>query len=517
MQRIPYRLILAALLATTIAGRAAAQETAFDPVARAKTITPFLDEQAFLVARVAPARVDPVKLIDRVVEVVPELKPQRTVMSLALGAAHAAVLQAGAKEFYAVLSIEEMDFHREPMPFLIVPAEGVNEEALSMLLATLPFEVKQRHGDVFFAGYRSVLERLKTITPDKRPEMTAAFEAAGDTAAQVLLLPPKYTARVIEEMMPELPLDGGPSTIVTHGVRWAALGVDTQELSVRLTVQSDDQEAAEALRRVWHGGLHELGEEKEVQEAVGDFEPFIRLFTPVVKGDRLVLELSDENGAVRRLIDASMVPLRELRYQARRTSTMNHLKQIGLALLNYQEVNKHLPAAASCDEDGKPQLSWRVHLLPYIEKGELYKQFHLDEPWDSEHNRTLIDQMPAIYRSPLSKLKEKGRTSYLAMVGGGAALSAREGTTLKQITDRTSSTFMVVEVADQEAVVWTKPEDLEFDPNEPAKALGGLHQDGFLALACDGSVQWVKLPLPAETLRALFTRAGGEKIKHGDF
>src|SRR5260370_4929892 len=68
----------------------------------------------------------------------------------------------------------------------------------------------------------------------------------------------------------------------------------------------------------------------------------------------------------------------------------NNLKQIGLALHNYNDAYARLPAVANFDKQGKPLLSWRVHLLPFIEQEDLYKEFHLDEPWDSEHNKQLI-------------------------------------------------------------------------------------------------------------------------------
>ena len=81
--------------------------------------------------------------------------------------------------------------------------------------------------------------------------------------------------------------------------------------------------------------------------------------------------------------------------------SVNNLRQIGLALMNFTATNRdRLPATASYNKQGKPLLSWRVHLLPYLEHENLYKEFHLDEPWDSEHNKKLIDQMPAIYHRP---------------------------------------------------------------------------------------------------------------------
>src|SRR5438128_9984071 len=65
-----------------------------------------------------------------------------------------------------------------------------------------------------------------------------------------------------------------------------------------------------------------------------------------------------------------------------RNEASNHLKVIGLAMYNYADRHKTLPPPAIYGKDGKPLLSWRVLLLPYIEQRDLHTQFHLDEPWD---------------------------------------------------------------------------------------------------------------------------------------
>ena len=69
--------------------------------------------------------------------------------------------------------------------------------------------------------------------------------------------------------------------------------------------------------------------------------------------------------------------------------------------------------------NGKPGLSWRVHILPYIEQDALYKQFKLDEPWDSEHNKKLIEKMPKVYVSPLA-VAPPGETYYQVFTGKDA-------------------------------------------------------------------------------------------------
>src|SRR4051812_32634281 len=75
---------------------------------------------------------------------------------------------------------------------------------------------------------------------------------------------------------------------------------------------------------------------------------------------------------------------------------VNNIKQIALAWHNYEAANGHLPSN-QVDKKGKALLSWRVQILPSLEEDALYKQFKLDEPWDSENNKKLIDQMPKLY------------------------------------------------------------------------------------------------------------------------
>src|SRR5262249_3382628 len=87
---------------------------------------------------------------------------------------------------------------------------------------------------------------------------------------------------------------------------------------------------------------------------------------------------------------------------ARNVKSKNNLRQIGIAMNNCDAQSGQLPPGAIYSKDGKPLLSWRVALLPYLESGDptLYGRFHLDEPWDSPHNIKLLNEMPAVYRAP---------------------------------------------------------------------------------------------------------------------
>jgi hypothetical protein len=120
--------------------------------------------------------------------------------------------------------------------------------------------------------------------------------------------------------------------------------------------------------------------------------------------------------------------------------------------------------------------------------------------------------MPEIYKSPLSKNKEPGRTNYLLPVGNGAGFSADQPTSISDISDGTAKTIMVVEADDDHGVIWTKPDDWQFDPNNPAQGLGHLNDGYFLAAFFEGSSKVISASIDPKVLKALFTRAGGEVI-----
>ena len=196
----------------------------------------------------------------------------------------------------------------------------------------------------------------------------------------------------------------------------------------------------------------------------------------------------------------------KVRAAAARMNSANNMKQILLAMHNYHAQFNMLPAAAIVDKNGKPLLSWRVALLPYLEQDALYKAFKLDEPWDSEHNKKLLAQMPKVFG-------DKGpKTHYRIFVGKGAAFEGTKGLKLTDFTDGTSYTIMIVEAVDP--VEWTKPEEFEYDPKKPLPKLGGKpFENGFHIGMADGSVRFMSTSATEKTIRAAITRNGGEKIE----
>ena len=254
--------------------------------------------------------------------------------------------------------------------------------------------------------------------------------------------------------------------------------------------------------------------------------PSVTAIIPAKDGFETVARQSLPGGSLGAMTPVSVALLlpavQSGRQAARRTHAMNNLKQLGLAMHNYHDVTKGFPPTANVDEDGKPLLSWRVHVLPFIEQQALYEEFHLDEPWDSDHNRKLIAKMPEVYKAPNS-LAEPGKTVYLGNAGKKGVFGLppenqrgkskwATGIRIRDIRDGTSNTIMVVEAADSSAVIWTKPSDFVPDGDNPFAGLLGLRPEGFLACFCDGAVHVISPAVDKQSLQGMFTKDGGEVV-----
>ncbi len=257
-------------------------------------------------------------------------------------------------------------------------------------------------------------------------------------------------------------------------------------------------------------------DEASRQKELADFVPILKIAEQALnhvkveqRANAVVAQASVPGGpqGVASLTTALGGAIVKARDAADRMTSVNNLRQIAIAMHNYHDSYKRFPAHAIYSADGKPLLSWRVAILPYLEQDNLYRRFKLDEPWDSEHNKKLMKQMPPVYAVPGAKAKEPHLTFYQGFVGKGAFFEGEKGTTLGGITDGTSNTLMVVEAGD--AVPWTKPEDLPYDSEKPLPKLGGPRAGDFNAAWCDGSVRLIKKTIDPKVLHLLIQRNDG--------
>lgn len=215
------------------------------------------------------------------------------------------------------------------------------------------------------------------------------------------------------------------------------------------------------------------------------------------------------------LIALFLPATRSAREPARRSQCKNNLKQIGLALYNYQEEHGALPPAYTVDENGKPLHSWRTLILPYLYQKPLYDSIDLSKPWNDPANAKAYATVLPAYACPSTELPES-HTTYLALVGSECSFHPTEPRTFKDFADGKSSTAWVIDASMGEAVHWMDPRDsgnqffLNFNDKSQLSHAGGIQ-----VLLSDGSARFVSAQVRNETRRALLTIAGGESI--GEF
>ncbi|WP_169977411.1 DUF1559 family PulG-like putative transporter [Tautonia rosea] len=483
---------------------------------RAGAIAPFVGAEVFAVLHVDLVSLDLDDLADRVLSGV--LEPGEIDEAKAGVVAWVEALRgAGAETLYVLVEPKDLP----GLPVVVVPlVEGADGEAIGRILCgnaegepPVAWPTCAILRGAVFAGSDAALERIRTAGATPRPELDEAFAASGDGPARVLIIPSANQRRVIEELMPRLPESfGGLSTRPLTRGKWAVVALETEPNAVaRAIVKAGSEEWAKELAEGLRTGLNRFGEGLRSGGSAQEFVEALGRIAFSVEGEELRIAVSLEQAGA--LVG---IPVRNALAEASRARSVNNLKQIGLAMHNFASGNQSsLPPAYSTDAEGRPLLSWRVHILPYIEQKSLYDQFHLDEPWDSPHNKALIDQMPETYRGP--GVSGEGMTAYLVPRGGETAFPGTDSITFRDVRDGTSNTIMVVEAHPSNAVVWTKPDDWEVQEGIDPAVLVRQQPAGFIALFMDGSARTFRKAISPEVLKALTTISGGEVISGNDF
>ncbi len=251
-------------------------------------------------------------------------------------------------------------------------------------------------------------------------------------------------------------------------------------------------------------------------------------FPRTAEDTRRLLERTDSGTAKALALMLSMAPLppevkaeveQPARAAERRTVAVNNLRILGIAFHNFYDTFNKLPASSNRLEGARrpsgtgpiQPFSWRVALLPFIDQNELYVQYRFDEPWDSEHNLTLLPKMPDVFRSPLAGDDQPaGETNYQGFAGANTALGPDEGITFAQIVDGTANTLMIVET--RATVPWTKPQDLPFQKPEDARQAVPFDGQPLHYLTADGAAHSMD-PIDWEKLAQLITRDGRELLR----
>ena len=132
-----------------------------------------------------------------------------------------------------------------------------------------------------------------------------------------------------------------------------------------------------------------------------------RAYSSLVARDRYTAaELARESGIPRQrvydvldsLVERGLVTARP--GQVVRYSAVDPAVAVDRLLTVHRSTLDRLQDSTARVVDALAALPVTVKILPFLDAEGLYKEFHLDEPWDSENNQKLIDKMPLVFASP---------------------------------------------------------------------------------------------------------------------
>ena len=197
---------------------------------------------------------------------------------------------------------------------------------------------------------------------------------------------------------------------------------------------------------------------------------------------------------------------------------LQNLKQIALAVINYESVNGHYPPPYIADESGVPMHSWRILILPYLGEEKLYEQYDFSKPWNHPDNLRLAEQMPSVFVCPSdSSTLSQCTTTYVAVVGPSTMWPLQGERRLQDIVDGLPETLLLIE-STASRTHWMAPNDIRFNDIISTKSSAGTplfsgnHKRDAVCVFADGHGSFLDAALSADTVKAMLTVNGGEKI-----
>lgn len=478
-----------------------------------KHMARFLSDQTLMIGKIDLTQIDVNASFDLLLGMKLPVHDELVTGKAKVSQIKAALLQAGAERLYLVYNQAEL----LQWPVVYVPLKDVTQaETVASLIAHLkpgPFpkrpswlaprrEAGWKVIDNYVAvGNADAIQALTASKPAQRPEFQAACLALKDAPVQMLMLPTADLRKIVAETMPQFPkeLGQGSTTVLSKGVQWAVVTASLPpQLQSHLVVQTSQPSHALELQKLWTSMLNTMKKETDNPAASTPFRAFYQLVSSIkvkVRESQFDLDANKEL-----LAEITSLLSKSLSLHTADDLNARNLRDIVIAIHNFHGDYSRLPNQAICDKDGKPLLSWRVAILPYIGEDQLYKEFKFNEPWDSEHNKKLIERMPKKYLHPFAKNVPANHTLYQVFYSKkgakpAAAIMETGKMTLGMLTvqDGTSNTFMVTDAA-AEAVPWTKPADLLYDGTvENLPKMVSPRGDGWAHVGFgDGSVQRFK-------------------------
>ncbi len=252
--------------------------------------------------------------------------------------------------------------------------------------------------------------------------------------------------------------------------------------------------------------LEEMKDDPEAGALVEFGGKLLKGIAATTKDQSVVVSLARPDG----IAEAIMSAIAQAEEAAKKAQRLNNLKMVGIALHNYYDTYRMLPSNLPMQE-GKPASSWRVDLLPYLDQAFLADQYNFDEAWDSGVNdQALGAMMPMVFGDSDSK------STIVLLTGKNTAYPSDGPLSFNDITDGLSNTIFAVRISGKEAVTWTQPVDMVFDPEKPLACLGEIPEEGLDVVFFDGFARTLPKDIDADTFRKLVDPRDGEEVNLDD-
>jgi hypothetical protein len=437
--------------------------------------------------------------------------------------------KAGAKEVYMFGSLSDL----VSGVYFVIPGDNNLEkivEAAEPIAAIFPGHQIQRINEGVLISSASTADRLAGNFLPQRKDATQLLNLAKSTL-DIVVAPSKDHQKAMRESIGE-PLpnyagtmftkEGLNGQILADGLQINHLKFNNASLLLELTcrgIQSAPAGGAERLNASSIIAEKVQGALDQLKEGIIPFWPRASEMESMPKSmkDALAtIDISQTGNQFTIALDKDKLTslaqgiLEMARPTIQSTSQlfrMQSARNLALAIHNYEAAYAKFPQNI-VDGDGKPLLSWRVAILPFLEEVELYEKFKLNEPWDSDHNRELLAEMPEFLKTT-DELTEAGKTVWSRPTGEKFIGSCSR---FREITDGTSNTILIIGTTPEAAVHWTQPADLKPNPEKISEGIFSEIQTTTIAAMADASGMKFSDDTTDETLSLLLMHNDGNVV-----
>jgi hypothetical protein len=95
-----------------------------------------------------------------------------------------------------------------------------------------------------------------------------------------------------------------------------------------------------------------------------------------------------------------LMEIKSVRELSAKSQSINNLRQIGLAVHNYESSFKKLPPGTLFDAQGRALHGWQTMILPYLEHEKIFNQINRNLPWHHPENRLPFQRFVPAYMNP---------------------------------------------------------------------------------------------------------------------